>query len=182
LLSRENFLEILKRSFKPTPPTLTKGFLLGTFAWRPRKDSQIITPIDIVSVHLDYSRKAVKEEQIAQLSEAISGRNHPLVVLGDFNSEWLTDGSVVAEFARLSGLHTYHPQATDLGTYHSGKKRFDWILISNELEFKSYVVLSAVISDHQAVVADIDLKPTVDINALKMDQHLTASKSCEGHP
>jgi endonuclease/exonuclease/phosphatase family metal-dependent hydrolase len=181
LLSRENFLETLQRSFKPTPPTLTKGFLLGTFAWRPRKDSKITIPIDIVSVHLDYSRKAVREEQIVQLSEALSGRTHPLVVLGDFNSEWSTHGSAVAEFALLSGLHAYHPQATTLGTYKSGKLRFDWILISSVLEFKSYSVLPEVISDHRAIVAEIGIKPTVDINALGMNDHLVVSKACKGH-
>jgi len=181
LLSQKNFVETLTRSFKPTPPTLTKGFLLGQFAWRPRKDSNITIPIDIVSVHLDYSRKSVKQEQIVQLSESIAGRNNPLVVLGDFNSDWFEDKSIVAEFARRSGLHAYRPQAKDLGTYHSRKRRFDWILISSQLEFKSYTVLPESISDHQAVTADIDIKPSVDINSLEMDSHFTASSPCVDH-
>jgi endonuclease/exonuclease/phosphatase family metal-dependent hydrolase len=180
LLSRVNVVETLKRSFKPTPPTLTKGFLLGQFAWRPRKDSQITIPIDIVSVHLDFSRKSIEHQQVVQLSKALSGRGHPLIVLGDFNSEWIANESPVAEFATLSGLHAYHPEATNLGTYKSGKKRFDWILVSSELAFKSYSVLPEIVSDHQAVVAQVDVKPSVDIRTLAVAHWLPNGKACEG--
>ena len=40
-------------------------------------------------------------------------------------------------------------------TYVSRERRFDWILISNELEFISYRVLPDIISDHFAVVAEV---------------------------
>jgi endonuclease/exonuclease/phosphatase family metal-dependent hydrolase len=42
-------------------------------------------------------------------------------------------------------------------TYVSRDRRFDWIMISNELEFVSYKVLPDIISDHLAVVAEVKL-------------------------
>jgi hypothetical protein len=34
-------------------------------------------------------------------------------------------------------------------------RRFDWMLITDELEFIHYAMLSDVVSDHRAVVASI---------------------------
>jgi endonuclease/exonuclease/phosphatase family metal-dependent hydrolase len=79
-------------------------------------------------------------------------------VLGDFNSDWFSDGSVVRELAERSGLQVYRHSARDLGTYRGGKKRFDWILISEELEFVDYRVLTDVASDHRPVVAEIAIR------------------------
>ena len=37
----------------------------------------------------------------------------------------------------------------------SGKKRLDWILISEELEFVSYQVLPDIVSDHLPLIVEI---------------------------
>lgn len=180
LLSQSFYWQNIGHSFAPTPPTTTKGFLLGQVAWQPKDDLPTIILLDVVSVHLDFSRSKVREQQVSEIVAALGSRKNPIIVLGDFNSDWLADESVVAELANRSGLHTYQPLATDLGTYKSGKRRFDWILISKELEFKRYEVLPDVVSDHFAVLAEIGLKPSADINALAVDPGMLGSKSCEG--
>ena len=178
-LSRVFFTQTIAHSFAPTPPTTTKGFLLGQVAWQPKEEVPTTILLDVVSVHLDFSRRKVREQQVAEIVEVLGQRKNPVIVLGDFNSEWLADESVVAELARRSGLHTYRPLATDLGTYQSGKRRFDWILISKELEFIRYEVLPDVVSDHFAVVAEIRLNASADVNAFAIDPTSIDSEPCE---
>jgi len=168
LLSKRAFVEAHGYSFAPTPPTTIKGFVLGQFAWHPREDSRATIPIDVVSVHLDFSRSNVREQQISELAELIGERNNPLIILGDFNSDWLSKDSVVKALALRLKLNGYQPEANNYGTYKSGQHRFDWILISNELEFKSYRVLPDILSDHYAVVAEVMLKDSADIKAQKI--------------
>jgi endonuclease/exonuclease/phosphatase family metal-dependent hydrolase len=158
LLARRPFLETQAHRFKASFPTPPKGFLLGRFGWYPR-DLKTAKPVyvDIVSVHLDFSRQAVRSGQIAQMRAVLAGRKNPLIILGDFNSRWLADDSVVRKLIRRSGLQAYRPEAVNLGTY--GSRRLDWILISADLEFVSYAVLPDEVSDHRAVVAEIGMKP-----------------------
>jgi endonuclease/exonuclease/phosphatase family metal-dependent hydrolase len=121
--------------------------------------------IDVVSVHLDFSRDSVRSRQIAEIAEFMSDRSHPLIVVGDFNSDWLSAGSVVAELARRCRMQAYQPMADNMATYRSSGRRLDWMLISDDLEFLSHAVLPEVVSDHQAVVADVRLKPSGDARA-----------------
>lgn len=46
-------------------------------------------------------------------------------------------------------------------TYPPRNSRYDWILISDELEFKTYQVIISRISDHLAVVSEIVLRKEV---------------------
>lgn len=158
LLARRPYLETRAHRFEASWPTPPKGFLLGRFGWYPRgvKASKPVN-VDVISVHLDFSRQAVRTRQIGEMRTVLAGRNNPLIILGDFNSDWLADDSVVRELTRRSGLQVYRPEAIDLGTY--GANRLDWILISAELEFISYAVLPDEVSDHLGVVAEIGLKP-----------------------
>ena len=48
--------------------------------------------------------------------------------------------------------------ASTVRTYPPRNSRYDWILISDELEFKSYQVIIGRISDHLAVVSEIVLQ------------------------
>jgi endonuclease/exonuclease/phosphatase family metal-dependent hydrolase len=79
--------------------------------------------------------------------------------MGDFNSDWFADEQVVRALAERTSLQVYQPDAGDLATY-SNTKRFDWILISKQLEFVSFEVLPDVLSDHSAVMAEIAMKPS----------------------
>ncbi len=155
VLSRWPISETIEHTFTPSPPTLNKGFLLSHMTWQSDEAADNKLEIDIVSVHLDFSRQKVREQQISEIAEALSEREHPMIILGDFNSEWFSDESVVKALAEEAQLKVYEPQAENMRTYVSRDRRFDWILISSELEFVSYRVLPDVISDHLAVVAEV---------------------------
>ena len=160
ILSRLPVSEILQHSFKPSLPTFNKGFLLTRVHWKHNDHADPGLTVDIVSVHLDFSRQSVREEQIAELTEVLSGRDGPMIILGDFNSEWFSDGSVVKRLAENANMSVYRHDANDQHTYNN-KYRYDWILISNELAFVEYKVLPDKISDHRAVLAEIEwIKPT----------------------
>jgi len=158
LLSRVTLSDVVHHTFKPSPPTMNKGYTLGQIAWQTDAGAAVL--VDIVSVHLDFSRKSVREQQSAELSETLAGRGNPMIIMGDFNSDWLADEQVVRALAERSGLHVYRPEAGDLPTYLSSTRRLDWILISEQLEFVSFDVLPDILSDHYAVVAEIAMKPS----------------------
>lgn len=158
LLSRLPFTASLQHTFQPSPPTLNKGFTLGQIAWSPSDNADKSILLDIVSVHLDFSRKSVRERQTAELKNTISDRGHPMIILGDFNSDWFADEKVIRALTEKNRFHVYRPEARDLGTYNSSNRRLDWILISKQLEFKSLTILPEIVSDHFAVVAEIGMK------------------------
>lgn len=166
VLSRFPVDEVMQHTFSPSPPTFNKGFLLSKIKWADTSRDEAVIAVDIVSVHLDFSRHRVREEQIAELSAALSERDNPMVILGDFNSEWFTEESVIKRLAEKAGMSVYKPYASDLYTYKS-RYRYDWILISNELTFVNYEVLADVISDHLAVVAVIALKDPSNQSRIK---------------
>jgi endonuclease/exonuclease/phosphatase family metal-dependent hydrolase len=157
LLSRVPFTDSLDHAFRPSPPSMTKGLTLGQVAWRPDGKGDPIH-VDIVSVHLDFSRHTIRRQQVAEMSAILSDRTHPMIVLGDLNSDWSGDNSVVTELAHRCGMQVYQPLAADLGTYPSSGRRLDWVMISDDLEFLHHEVLPHMVSDHHAVVADIGLK------------------------
>ncbi len=155
ILSRMPVTETIEHTFKPSPPTFNKGFLLGRVLWKPDPEADRTITIDIVSVHLDFSRKKVRQQQIIEIADILSTRSRPMIILGDFNSEWLADDSVVKRLAEKAHMKVYQPDAKHLQTYLKRGKRLDWILISKELDFVSYKVLPDVVSDHQAIVATV---------------------------
>jgi len=166
ILSRLPVAETIQHTFSPSPPTLNKGFLLGQVNWMNDNEPGSTLAVDIVSVHLDFSRHRVRDEQIDEMAEVFANRENPMIILGDFNSEWLAEKSVVKRLAEKAGMSVYDPGAIDLHTYNSSR-RYDWILISNELAFVRYEVLPDIISDHLAVLAEIKLKNTAEQSAEK---------------
>jgi endonuclease/exonuclease/phosphatase (EEP) superfamily protein YafD len=140
---------------------MTKGLTLGQIAWNPDGKTGPVY-VDIVSVHLDFSRDSVRKQQIAEMSATLSNRARPMIVLGDFNSDWSSSDSVVTELAHRCGMQAYQPLADHLGTYRSSGRRLDWVLISGDLEFLHHEVLPHVVSDHHAVMAIIGLKAMND--------------------
>lgn len=180
LMSRGYFVETIGHTFEPTPPTTTKGFILGQVLWQPHENSQTTILIDIISVHLDFSRSKVRQQQISEMAQVLANRDNPVILLGDFNSEWLAEDSVVEALANRAGLHSYQPEADNLGTYKSGKRRFDWILISKELEFKNHRVLPDVLSDHNAVFAELEINGAATIKPFQIEKLSTDIKQCKG--
>jgi endonuclease/exonuclease/phosphatase family metal-dependent hydrolase len=158
LLSRQPFEEVINHTFEPSPPTTNKGLILGQIEWREEGKDGKIQRVDIMSVHLDFSRKKVRESQIKEMAQVLGERENPIIVLGDFNSEWFSEASVVQALVEETDLQVYRPEATDLGTFYRGEKRLDWILISEELTFTDYRILPDEVSDHRAVFAEIGFR------------------------
>jgi endonuclease/exonuclease/phosphatase family metal-dependent hydrolase len=95
------------------------------------------------------------------MAEVFASRENPMIVPGDFNSEWLAEKSVIKKLAEKAGMSVYDPGSTDLHTYNSSY-RYDRILISDDPDLVHYEVLQDIISDHIAVLAEIQLKDTKD--------------------
>jgi endonuclease/exonuclease/phosphatase family metal-dependent hydrolase len=157
LISRHAFVADTVHHFQPSWPTTTKGFVVATVAWNP--SGALASPyyLKLVSVHLDFSRRAVRRSQIDEMERVLSGLNGPLVVMGDFNSDWSREDSSVRLLAQRLDLHAWAPDLPGMETYERGEARLDWILLSRELRFERHAVYPDVVSDHLAVVADISL-------------------------
>lgn len=155
LLSALPLTKTIKHTFEPSPPTLDKGFVLAQIDWFS-DDKNKSRKIDILSVHLDFSRQSVRDQQINEMLEILSVRKNPTIIMGDFNSEWLAEISVIKELATESHFISYRPESPDFNTYKN--KRLDWVLVTNDLEFVNYQVLPETLSDHAMVIADIRFK------------------------
>jgi len=153
LLSRFTLTNAESHSFKPSPPTTTKGFVRADVQWNAGTETSA-GPVTVISVHLDFSRRKVREAQIAEMKEALAGVETPFVILGDFNADWQTAESIVRGLAEEYDLRAFDPLADGLGTYKK-RRRFDWILLSKQLDFVTYEVLPDIVSDHLAIVAEI---------------------------
>ena len=153
VLSRYPILRGYQVDFNPTPPTTRKGFTLAEIEWTPWGPNGEKQVIDVVSVHLDFSRSSKRIEQIKDMKAVLGQRNNPVVVLGDFNSTWAEGDREIQSLATVKKLKTHRPEASYLYTYSD--ERFDWILISKEFEFCNYYAATDILSDHLAVVSAI---------------------------
>ena len=160
VLSRLPMTTMHSHHFTPSPPTLPKGFVVSEINWRHPGVPEQSLPIDVVSVHLDFLSESARHKQMNEMIEVLSQRQHPMIVLGDFNSEWQAKESPVQALAQRLNLKAYHPLVSNLSTHQD--RRIDWILLSADFKFKNYAVLTDIVSDHLAVVAEVEL----DENAL----------------
>jgi endonuclease/exonuclease/phosphatase family metal-dependent hydrolase len=153
IISRFPIVRGLRIDFSPTPPTMTKGFTLAEInIGEPGLPGQEVL-IDVVSVHLDFSRKSKRMMQILELEGILAERTNPKIVMGDFNSSWNSGEDLLQELIHNRGLRAYLPEAEDLNTYRD--ERLDWIFISDCLKFKSYRTAKDELSDHKAITAEI---------------------------
>lgn len=144
-------------SFQPSWPTTTKGFTVAALNWNPGGALPQPMRVNFVSVHLDFSRRSVRREQIGEMMRILSPLEGPLVLMGDFNTDWQTEDSSLVYLAENLGLSVFRPHADGLSTYGEKGARLDWILVSEELAFSRYAVYPDVVSDHYAVAAEIGL-------------------------
>ncbi len=178
VLSRLPIHSVRSKRFAPSPPTLRKGFVVSQVNWaNPRNPLQIL-PIDVVSVHLDFASEEVRASQIEEMVNVLSNSTNPMIVLGDFNSEWhVTESPVQALVSRLE-LKAFQPGAKHLATHEN--TRIDWILLSPALSFKNYSVLPDIVSDHQAVLAEVefteDYLSSLNFKAKALQKIPTAAK------
>lgn len=153
LLSRSRPGEAGSVRFSPSWPSKQKGFVFATFDWPVDRKRASVT---VVSVHFDFLRASVREQQVSEMVSHLSEAGGPIILMGDLNSEWGEGPSHVRALADELNLHAFSPENDGIGTYKDlTGKRLDWILISQELKFRKYEVLPNVVADHFAVVADI---------------------------
>lgn len=151
LLSRSPLDNATSIAFEPSWPTFTKGLVVGTV----HGTSRGARSVDLISVHLDFSRDSVRRAQLNEMADRLTPRKRPLIVMGDFNCDWDDGGAMLAAFAKRLGLKTHRPLTEGFETHSFLKKRIDWILVSEDLAIVSYRVLADRLSDHNAVVAEI---------------------------
>ena len=89
----------------------------------------------------------------------LADRKRPLVIMGDFNTDWDDRDGALRMLSDALGLSAYAPSGQTIVTYPRLGRRLDWILISTSLEFIDFRVLQDGVSDHRAVVAEIGLSP-----------------------
>jgi endonuclease/exonuclease/phosphatase family metal-dependent hydrolase len=155
ILSRLPLKNLKSVTFDHRFPSLTKGFVMATIspAGAPHLE------VDIVSVHLACLRRKARHRQVAAMVEHLGGRKVPLVVLGDLNCQWGGEDDSLRRLAYELNLQPQAPDSSELTTFHLGRKkwRLDWILVSPQLRVKRYQVLPDKVSDHFAVLADIEV-------------------------
>ena len=146
-------------TFDPSLAMIRKGFVVSTIDWPGQPDLKV----DIVSVHLDFSSEFTRRQQARELIAVMRDRGHPMIVMGDFNTDWHHEDSTVRLITTELDLDAHSPDVQGLETFPFNDKRLDWILLSGELEFSSYHVVADVLSDHRGVVAEVALKRPLEL-------------------
>ena len=134
--------------------------------WRDNKGyvlSTIVSPIDqkktidIVSLHTDFLNPWIRNKQLEILKKDLQSRGNSVIIMGDFNCDFESAVSCINEFSASLKLKAYKVNSTGLETFPADapKKRLDWILISQDLEFRTYGRLKAITSDHLGLIAEI---------------------------
>ncbi len=154
VLSKLPIAMALATDFTPSPPTANKGFTLAEIQWL-QTSGELIT-IDIISIHMDFSRKSVRQSQLRELEQVMDSRRNPLVLMGDFNSESLAARLVDRAAENSRRLHTLPFSKGEQSSYKD--KRLDWIIVSGEFEIVDYRTATEVLSDHRAVIATLALE------------------------
>lgn len=157
LLSRVAFTDSLQHTFAPSPPTTNKGFVMGEVLWNPGGELSQPVTVSVISVHLDFSRKKIRQSQTEEMRALLPDIDNPVVVLGDFNADWDDEDSAIRDIVDRGKLKVFQPEREGLGTYKSGKHRLDWVLVSYDLEFVTYEVPQVNLSDHQPVLVKLKL-------------------------
>ncbi len=140
-------------TFSPSPPSTPKGFSLATIQWQLNATQSIM--VDVVSLHLDFLNPWVRQRQVKVLINTLKDRHKPIIIMGDFNCDWLQSNSALRTVVDNLKLKVYQPESKKLATFRLTQKRLDWIAISEVFSFHSYKILPDVISDHVSTVAEL---------------------------
>ncbi len=144
------------------------GSASATFeqSWRDNKGFVVSTvrvpafggaEVDVASVHLDFLRAEVRARQIETLIAALEARGRPVILLGDLNCDW-SETTCVPRLASALRLRAHSPDGgTPTYSSEDPDRRIDWILVSEAMTFRSYRTLDDRVSDHRAVVAEVEL-------------------------
>lgn len=153
LMSRLTLSNPQAITFDPALSAVPKGFIVSTINWPGTRGLEI----DIISVHLDFMSRSVREKQAEELIRVVRARDNPVIIMGDLNTGWHQQDSTTQYLSRELGLTAFQPQNDELVTFPALGERLDWILVSPGLEFHSHDIIGNGVSDHRGVVADIVL-------------------------
>ena len=153
LLSNLDLQDAEAVTFNPELAVTPKGFVVSTINWPGQPHVQV----DVVSLHLDFSSKDTRRQQAHELIALMRERDRPMIVMGDFNADWNGKDTTVRLIAAELALKAFNPTAEGQNTLPWRGKRLDWILVSSELEFREYQVVSDAVSDHRGVIAELGL-------------------------
>ena len=157
LLSGSELGAPLAVNFQPGLSPLNKGFVVSTIRWPGVPQLQV----DVVSLHLDPFNAALRRRQASELIDTLRLRGLPVIVMGDFNTDWQAEDSALRLTAEALGLRAFQPDNQQLQTFPALGKRLDWILISEHFEFLWHAVLPHELSDHRGVTARLRLAATI---------------------
>lgn len=140
-------------SASPLSDVRSQGF---EASWRDNKGwvSAKTQGVTIVSAHTDFARAHIRDRQMSTLVSSLHG---PTVVAGDLNDQW----SAVSRWFADTGFHT--PEEAAPTFRKLGKRRLDWVIASRGLSFARYETLPGDLSDHQAVLAEVQRNPATAI-------------------
>jgi endonuclease/exonuclease/phosphatase family metal-dependent hydrolase len=136
-------------TFRPTPPTFSKGVAIARVAW----PGDATFKFDVVSVHLDFASASARAKQVDELIEAIKSRGNPVIIAGDLNCDWSPDGAT-RKLASALELTAFEPE-TEMITFPFTNDRLDWVLVSKEFQITSVEAIDAKLSDHRPLRAVI---------------------------
>lgn len=159
LLSAAPLQETRSRAFREASLVPPRGYILATVAWPGRPGRTI----DLVSAHLNFLSRHARMKEARELVADLADRDHPVILMGDFNTDWHSRDGVLAYLTRELDLSAYRPDDRKAATYPRVEKRYDWILVSSELQFVRQKILEDRLSDHRAVVAVIEWADGRDI-------------------
>ncbi len=133
----------------------SKGFTSKRLVFHDRK-------MAVVALHLDFKSDKRRLRQVHQLIEHVdrirADVDH-LILMGDFNCTTQKPSSPLLVLMRELQLHTYEPHAQQGHISFPGllARRLDYILVDHGLTFVEYRTGDARISDHEYVVARIQV-------------------------
>jgi len=149
ILSRVETQNAQTFNFKPSFPTTPKGFSRVEVKLGERY-------VDVVSLHLDFARAKIRRRQIRSLINELKKSENPLIIGGDFNTDWKRESSALHILSKELNVYTVEPESIDPGFFSRSDKRIDWIFISRDLVFDSYSTdVNSKLSDHVPVTAEI---------------------------
>jgi endonuclease/exonuclease/phosphatase family metal-dependent hydrolase len=164
LIARLDLRQPQAITFDPALSSVPKGFVVSTISWPGHADIEV----DVVSIHLDHASATTRRKQAEELIATLQHRQRPVILTGDFNSDW-QENSTVRHISETLGLTAYRPGDTGLETFPAFGQRLDWILVSEGIAFRSYAVLPAPLSDHRGVLAELELVRDMNTRLARTD-------------
>jgi endonuclease/exonuclease/phosphatase family metal-dependent hydrolase len=159
LLARRPFHGSFGHSFEPSWPTTTKGFSFASLDWNP--GGALPGPgwgeLCFRAPRLFRAARCAAQ-QIDEMVAELSLIEGPMVMMGDFNTDWQTTDSSLKYLAEQMNLSVFQPHATGCLPTATRAPALTGFSFPDDLEFSRYSVFPDVVSDHYAVAAEIVLK------------------------